>query len=374
MATNNPGTGADATAVAQLVRVPPSLATGIITSGDGILVTGANGFIGTHVLRALLEHGFTRIRCLVRSSRNGSELESLSAQYPGRVEIFKGSLQSKSDCLKACDGAAVIYHLAVGATGKSFPASVMNVVVPTRNLLDAAVQQKTLKRFVNVSSFALYSNRNKARGDLLDETCPVDERPQDRGDAYAYAKLKQDQLVAEYGQRHSLEHVTLRPGTVYGPGKGGIPGRVGIDTFGFFIHLGGWNQIPLTYVANCAEAIVLAGLVPGVGGEIFNVVDDDLPSSWHFLRQYKRHVRPFFSFYVPHLASYGFCWAWEKYCRWSKGQLPLIFSRGEWHAYWKRTRYSNEKLKRGLGWTMQVPTAEGLRNFFAYCKQRDTHA
>ena len=140
------------------------------------------------------------------------------------------------------------------------------------------------------------------------------------------------------------------------------------------MHMGGSNWIPLTYVANCAEAIVLAGLVPGVGGEVFNVVDDDLPSSWHFLRQYKRNVKPFFSLYVPHFLSYGFCWLWEKYSHGSQGQLPLIFSRGEWHAYWKQTRYSNEKLKRCLGWTMRVPTAEGLKNFFAYCQQREPHA
>ncbi len=346
----------------------------ILKRSDGILITGANGFIGVHVLQSLLDHGFERIRCLVRSSKNAAELQGLVARYPNRVEVQKGNLQSKADCGKACEGIAVIYHLAVGATGKSFPGSVMNVVVPTRNLLDAAVAQPAMKRFVNVSSFAVYSNRNKPRGNVLDETAPVDERPQDRGDAYAYAKLKQDQLVADYGRRHGLEHVTLRPGTVYGPGKAGIPGRVGIDTFGFFMHMGGPNRIPLTYVANCAEAIVLAGLVPGVGGEVFNVVDDDLPSSWYFLRQYKRRVRSFFSIYVPHALSYALCWAWEKYATWSDGQLPLILSRGEWHAYWKQTEYSNEKLKRALGWTMQVPTAEGLKRYFAYCQQRESHA
>src|SRR5438874_10347596 len=50
------------------------------------------------------------------------------------------------------------------------------------------------------------------------------------------------------------------------------------------------NTIPLTYVDNCADAIVLAGLKPGVDGEVFNVVDDDLPSSRRFLRLYKQNV------------------------------------------------------------------------------------
>ena len=51
-------------------------------------------------------------------------------------------------------------------------------------------------------------------------------------------------------------------------------GRVGIDTFGVFLHLGGSNQIPLTYVDNCADAIALAGLKPGIDGEVFNIGGD----------------------------------------------------------------------------------------------------
>jgi len=345
-----------------------------VTRSDVILITGANGFIGVHVLQVLLDKGFSQVRCLVRSSRNVCELESVAARYNAKVEILRGNLLSQEDCTKACDGVTLIYHLAVGAAGKSFPGAVMNVVVPTRNLLVAAARQKTLRRFVNVSSFAVYSNRNKRTRTVLDERCPLDERPQDRGDAYAYAKLKQDQLVTEYGKRYDIEHVTVRPGTVYGPGKSGIPGRVGINTFGFFMHLGGSNRIPFTYVSNCAEAIVLAGLVNGVAGEVFNVVDDDLPTSREFLRQYKRNVEPFPSVYVPHVMSYAFCWMWEAYSRRSQGQLPPVFSRGEWHAYWKKTLYSNQKLKRSLGWAMRVPTAEGLRRYFEFCKQSGTHA
>ena len=106
-------------------------------------------------------------------------------------------------------------------------------------------------------------------------------------------------MVEEYGRRFGIPYVILRPGAAYGPGDRGITGRVGIDTFGVFLHLGGSNRIPLTYVDNCAEAIVLAGLVKGVDGEVFNVVDDDLPTSRNFLRRYKKSVRSFRSLYIP---------------------------------------------------------------------------
>ena len=76
-------------------------------------------------------------------------------------------------------------------------------------------------------------------------------------------------------------------------------GRIGIDTFGVFLHMGGSKPLPLTYVDNCAEAIVLAGLVEGVEGQVFNVVDDEQPTSGRFLRLYKRHVGRFLSIPVP---------------------------------------------------------------------------
>jgi nucleoside-diphosphate-sugar epimerase len=161
---------------------------------------------------------------------------------------------------------------------------------------------------------------------------------------------------------------------VYGPGKDGMTGRVGIDTFGVFLHLGGSNRLPSTYVDNCAEAIVLAGLKKGVDGEVYNVVDDDLPTSRQFLGLYKRNVKQFKSLYVPHCVSYVFCYLWERYSIWSEGQLRRSFSRKRWHATWKKTQYSNGKLKTQVGWTPKVPMVEGLRRYFESSGSEEQHA
>jgi nucleoside-diphosphate-sugar epimerase len=346
----------------------------IINKSDLILITGATGFVGPKVYEILLQYGFTRLRCLVRSDRNLSAMKQIAASANADVEFLEGNLFSREDCARAVKDVAVIYHLAVGPGGKSFPNAFMNAVIPTRNLLDAALQHNSLKRFVNVSSFAVYSNRKKNGVMQLDESCPLDEHPELRGDAYGFAKLHQDQIVMDYAKKHGMPYVTVRPGTVYGPGKEAIPGRVGIDTFGIFLHMGGPNPIPLTYVDNCAEAIVLAGVVQGIDEEVFNVVDDDLPSSRHFLGLYKKKVKPFRSVYVPHALSYLLCYLWEKYSDVSEGQLPPVFSRGEWHAYWKKTKYSNEKLKSLLGWKPRVSTEEGLERYFKSCRERGGHA
>jgi len=333
-----------------------------------ILITGAAGFMGLRLVENLIERGFRNLRCFVRASGAVDKLEAIADRYPGRgIEIVKGNLLSRSDCAVATKDVTVIFHLAAGTGQKSIPDAFMNSVVTTRNLLDAALQHKGLRRFANVSSFVVYPNVRNPTSGLLDESCQVEQHPELVLDAYCYAKVKQDELVTEYGKKYGLPYVILRPGSVFGPGKKQITGRIGIDTFGVFLHLGGGNHIPFTYVDNCADAIALAGLTPGVDGEIFNVVDDDLPTSREFLRLYKRNVKTFTSIYVPHAISYAFCRLWEQYSRWSHGQLPPGFNRRRWHVEMKRTHYSNDKLKKRLGWVSKVPMDEGLRRFFQGC-------
>ena len=347
----------------------------IIGPDDRILVTGAAGFIGSRVLPCLLDRGFRNLVCFVRPSSELAGLEATIERRPPRVriEVLKGNLLSREDCEAASKDVALIFHLAAGIGEKSFPDAFLNSVVATRNLLDASLRCARLRRFVLVSSFAVYSNCQKSMGRLLDESCPIEERPELRGEAYCFAKVKQEQVVTEYGKNHGIPYVLVRPGSVYGARKGEITGRVGIGTFGSYLHLGGSNTIPFTYVDNCAEAIVLAGLVEGVDDEAFNVVDDDLPSSRQFLRLYKKNAKQFKSIYVPHLISYVLCCMWEKYSQWSEGQLPPVFNRKRWHAEWKKTCYSNAKLKTRLGWTPKVPTAEGLRRHFEACKRDEQH-
>lgn len=348
----------------------------IVRPDDLILVTGAAGFIGSRVVRSLVDRGLRNLRCFVRHSSRSGRAEALRGyNHNGiQVEIMEGNLLSREDCEAAARDASVILHLAAGVGEKSFPDAVMNCVVITRNLLEASVRYGCLKRFVNVSSFSVYSNMRKPRLRLLDESCPVEEHPELRGEAYCFAKAKQDEIVSEYGRNFGIPYVIVRPGYVIGPGKKTITSRVGIDTFGVFLHLGGANRIPFTYVDNCADAIALAGVQKGVEGEVFNIVDDDLPSSREFLRLYKRNVRRFSSLYLPHSLSYALCYLWERYSVWSAGQLPPAFNRRKWHAYWKSTRYSNARLKDQLGWKPKVPMAEGLRRYFEACCHGDAHA
>jgi len=335
----------------------------IIAPTDKVLVTGSTGFIGSRVVKTLIHYGVGDVRCFVRPSSRLANLNHVVENTNGgsRIELVKGDLSSRRDCWKAAEDVAIVYHLAAGFD-KSFAGAFMNSALATRNLMDAFLEVGRPKRFVNVSSFAVYSNLKLRRRAMLDEFCPLKDAPQKRFDAYGFGKLKQDELVREYGVKRNLPYVIVRPGYVFGPGRQELNGRVGINTFGFFLQVGGSNSLPLTFVDNCAEAIVLAGLKTGIDGEVFNVVDDELMNGHQFLNAYKK-VKPFRSIRIPYMLAYGMCALWEKYSEWSQGQLPPAFNRRRCAAEWKPMRYSNSKLKERVGWKPRVPMAKAMKAF-----------
>jgi nucleoside-diphosphate-sugar epimerase len=345
----------------------------IASKNDLILITGSSGFIGAKVVEVLLEYGFRNLRCFVRPSSQLERLKKAIARLDSKanVELIAGDLLSPDDCAKAAPGVSIIYHLAAGFD-KSFAGAFMTSALGTRNLLDAFLEVGKPKRFVNVSSFAVYSNLGLARNGILDETCPLEDVPQERFDAYGFGKLKQEEVVKQYARGHHLPYVILRPGYVFGPGKRELSGRVGINTFGFFVQINGSNLLPLSFVDNCAEAIVLAGIQPGLEGEVFNIVDDESVSARTFLAAYKKKVSVF-SVRIPYGVGYILCLLWEKYAKWSKNQLPPVFNRRRCSAEWKGNRYSNEKLHERLGWQPRVPMKQAMVRFLAQFDSGSNH-
>ena len=334
-----------------------------------ILLTGANGFIGLRVAKQLLEKGFSNITCFIRSENNVNILREYSKNYKSTtIKIIKGNLLSRQDCLKATKNIDIIYQLAAGIE-KTFPGSYLNSVVTTRNLIEAALSEGILKKFVNVSSMAVYSNFKLKRHAQINESSPIENHHNERYEAYCYSKIKQDELVVRYGKSHSLPYIIVRPGVVFGPGKTGISPRIGIDTFGIFMNLGAMNYIPFTYVDNCAEAIVKAGIAFNLKNYIFNIVDDHMIKGNEFLSLYKKRVCEFNSIRVPYVIFYGFCSLWEKYSHYSKNQLPPVFNRRKCAYLWKGNTFENSLIKKQLCWVPKIDLYDGLEKYFRYEKK-----
>lgn len=332
-----------------------------------VLVTGANGFLGAALVERLLARGERDVRCFVRAERARDTIEAIARAHPeARVETFVGTLASVRGAEAALDGVDVVYHLAASLNGA--PADIfLATVVASKNLLEAIARSGRRPKVVLVSSFGVYGPAALPPGAVVDEATPLEPHPE-RRDVYSHAKLRQELLFREYQEKLGFPLVVLRPGVIYGPGGSRISARVGLDLAGLFLHLGGNNLLPLTYVENCADAVAVAGQSAAAVGETYNVVDDDLVTASQYLARYRREVKPLRVVKVPFALLRAGSWCVQTYSRWSKGQLPAIFTPYKTLSSWKATGFTNAKLK-ALGWTPLVATKEGLRRSFEYFKR-----
>ena len=200
-----------------------------------------------------------------------------------------------------------------------------------------------------VSSFSVYGVAELPRGIVLDETTPVETQPR-RRDLYAQCKLRQEQLAWSYHRERQLPLTVLRPGVIYGPRGGALSSRVGLRMPGVFLFMGNDNLLPLSYVENCAEAIVHVGQSASGAGEIFNVLDDELMTCRAFYDRYRREVEPLRTLPLPYPLLKAASALVARYHDYSRGQLPAVLTPYKVAAMWKGTRFSNAKLK-GTGWT-----------------------
>ena len=329
---------------------------------DTVLVTGSNGFIGSKVVERLVQRGCERVRCLVRPASRLDRLQAATAgAAPGQVDVITGDLTNPDDCARAVAAVTVVYHLAASFE-KSFEHVSANSIAATRNLLDAFRTHGQPRRFVFASSFAVYANDRLPRGAALDEDSPIEEAVPGHVDPYTFGKLRQEALIREYGAVHGIPFVILRPGTVFGPGKRDITGRVGRRVSKVFVHVGGGNELPLTYVDNCADAIALAGVHPGIDGETFNVVDDDRLTSREFLEAYRSRAAAMTCISIPYGVAFALSAAYEGASK-VLPFLPKQFNRRACAAEWKGNRFSNRKLRDRLGWEPRVPMRDAVARY-----------
>jgi nucleoside-diphosphate-sugar epimerase len=327
-----------------------------------VLLTGAGGFLGRHVAAELAARRHS-LKCLVRDTAKLSSLREQLGADAKRVESWDaGSLVEPIICDDAVSGCDAIVHVAAGMSG-STSSLFLDTVVSTRNLVDAALRHR-VRKFVLVSSLAVYGTWPLRRGAVLDENCPLEPNPQLR-DAYSFSKVEQERLCWAAHADRGLPLAVVRPGVIYGPGRGFMSARVGLPVGDrIFLQLAGSNRLPYTYVRNCADAIVSALESDRCIGEALNIVDDELPRGRELLALHRARMGvPPKVIRVPSRAIPAVARSYEFILSRSDGMLPPALTRYRAAAQWKPLRYPNQKAKHLLGWQPRI----GLRAGLASC-------
>jgi nucleoside-diphosphate-sugar epimerase len=320
-----------------------------------VLITGANGFLGRHVVAQFLCRGHS-VRALVRPA---ARLEGLG--WSQAVEIVRADLRVAQDLITAFDGVDALVHLAAAVTGGE-DVQLSSTVVGTERLLDAMARSPT-RRLVLASSLSVY-DWSAIRGTLTEDSPLEQGADLYERDGYAIAKVWQERVVRRATDVHHWDLTVLRPGFIWGRGNAYLA-CLG-QAFGP-VHLvfGASTRLPLTHVVNCASLFATAAEASRAIGETFNVVDDDDVRVWSYLGEFLRRsgeggVR------VP--LPYSMAMAGVRLVRWSsrrlfrgRGKLPSLLVPCRFEARFKPLRFSNRKACELLGWRPSLGFADCLR-------------
>lgn len=238
-----------------------------------VLVTGASGFLGGHLVDLLVERGH-RVRALLLPGEDATRLQGV----PG-VEVVRGDLTCSQSLQQAVQGMRCIYHLAArtgvwGPAQSFWQVNVWGLAELVRLALLAGVE-----RFVHTSSITVYGHRQHG---IVSEEQPfhAERNP------YSRSKIAGEQVLARLIGEQAAPIVIVRPGWIYGPGDRASFARLLslIATGRGFLLGSGRNILPLVYVRDVAQGLIRAGEASAVClGQAYTLADDQRTSQAEYL-------------------------------------------------------------------------------------------
>lgn len=236
-----------------------------------ILITGAGGFIGSHVTERLLKSGHA-VTAFVRYTSTGRAgyLDAFSNKLKSNLQLVFGDIRDRNDVLRAVHGNDIIIHLAAQiAIPYSFvsPGDFLNVnAVGTLNILNAA-REHGISRVVQLSTSEVYGSA---------QYTPIDEHhPQVAQSPYAASKIAADKLAESFHRSYDLPVVVARPFNTYGPRQSPravVPTIIIQALRGSTIRLGAVDtRRDLNFVEDTAAALVSMALSSDGAGGQFNI-------------------------------------------------------------------------------------------------------
>ena len=309
-----------------------------------VLVTGAGGFIASHLVEELVGRG-AKVRAFVRYNSRGDPglLVQLPKQTLNEVEIIAGDLRDLPAVSEACQGISHVLHLgALIAIPYSYqhPAEVVETnVLGTMNVLLAA-RSANVERVVHTSTSEVY-------GTAL--YVPIDENHPLQGQSpYSASKIGADKLAESFYRSYNLPVVTIRPFNTYGPRQSAravIPTVISQVINGSTVHIGSLEtRRDFTYVMDTVSGFLKCGEAPGIEGQTINLGTGS-----------ENTVREIV----------------EKVIQISGKQIELVIDQDRLRpekSEVMRLLSDNSKAKQLLGWEPQVNLGEGLSFTYEWIK------
>jgi nucleoside-diphosphate-sugar epimerase len=330
-----------------------------------ILVTGATGFLGSHIVDSLNKNGH-EVRALARTTSDLTHLRKAGA------EISFGDVSDYESLLAAASGVDAVIHAAaivMPGWGKWEDYERANVN-GTKNALDAS-EQAGVKRFVYISSFTVIGNACNAEHPI-DETepstlvCTPDTY-------YDYAKLLAEQLALDYHKQGRVSVTVLRPGMLYGPRD-----RYIADRFHWLVRLPisffpgrGNPRAPLIYVSDVADCAVLAAITEKAAGEIYYVVPGGDVRFRHLASAMAKAAgKPDRRIDIPVWLLHGSGVVLEWWGKMLRMKQPPLFTRAAARFFTEDMNVDGSKAKRDLGWEPKVSIEEGCDLYVQWRKSK----
>ncbi len=313
-----------------------------------VFVTGATGFIGSNLVKRLLEEGYT-VRVLVRKK---------DARFPPSVERKVGDLTDLDSLREAVKGVGIVFNLAAGlpyhrlSREKYWQVNVTGV----ENIIQACIEAK-VKRLIHISTVGIYGPSN---GKIINENSPIHIT-----DAYSETKTQGEKLIKAHVK--DLPFVIIKPTIGYGPGdtRPGFVNLFRLINKGMFIRVGsGENFFHTVYIDNLIDALILASKKKGVEGKDFIIGDNPCPTMNQIVNAISKIERVSL---LPFKIPWWFGFISGKFCDvLERLKLPSPLTSQRFKFITQNRRYDISKAERLLRFKPKVSLEEGVEKTYKW--------
>jgi len=312
-----------------------------------VWVTGASGFTGYYLCKALIERGYS-VQAMVRKTSNTNQLEKLN------LELTEGDLSAPLSLIGKLNGIDLVFHIAAlfrqeGVAKEMFYR--VNVE-GTRALLEESVTAG-VKRFVHCSTVGV---QGEITAPPARETAPFNP-----GDHYQESKMEGEKLALAYAQANKLDVVVVRPVGIYGPGDTRFLKLFKHIYQGKFRMIGkGKVLYHLTFVEDLIRGIILSGEKKQASGQVYTLGGNEYIELNKLVEMIARILKkPNPGKHIPLWPVQLAALACEALCRPLRIEPPLYRRRLDFFT--KDRAFDIGKARQELGYQPRVSLEEGLR-------------